>query len=364
MIVNVFVRALDGRTSCFQFITGEARVRDLRASCSNAFGIPKEEQRLIGRIKRVTTDFYITDDDDEETEAEAEDDDDAVLEANQSFDLSLRLLGGKGGFGTLLRTTGKKKNAGPQNNDLCRDLRGQRYHVVANEKKLQKWEEDEQLRMQEQKAIEYIESEYGAKAEKKRELERAEQRFREDSEIVKKNVEDAMKAIEQQKRVLKEIEEENNLRKRKSKSKSGASCSSSSSLSAESDDDDDDDFRRKKKAQKQTTQAVAAIGVESNEEKEQQEEEEEEKIVVVRVDAAVAPPPPPPEKTFVFDEINLENIESAKQLELFGLDHLKIELTRRQLKCGGNLEERASRLFLLKSTAWENIDKKFKMKKF
>jgi splicing factor 3A subunit 3 len=53
----------------------------------------------------------------------------------------------------------------------------------------------------------------------------------------------------------------------------------------------------------------------------------------------------------------------AQELERFGLDHLKIELTRQNLKCGGSLEERANRLFLLKMTPFEAIDKKHKAMK-
>ena len=70
-----------------------------------------------------------------------------------------------------------------------------------------------------------------------------------------------------------------------------------------------------------------------------------------------------PPKQENFEPIDLNNINTAQELERFGLDHLKIELTRQKLKCGGSLEERANRLFLLKTNSLEAIDKKHKAKK-
>jgi len=45
------------------------------------------------------------------------------------------------------------------------------------------------------------------------------------------------------------------------------------------------------------------------------------------------------------EPIDLELHTSAKQLEGYGLEHLKQDLMRRGLKCGGSLEQRALRLF-------------------
>ena len=48
--------------------------------------------------------------------------------------------------------------------------------------------------------------------------------------------------------------------------------------------------------------------------------------------------------------VDLSAFSSAWELESLGLDVLKAELQRLGLKCGGQLEQRAARLFLLKST--------------
>jgi hypothetical protein len=56
--------------------------------------------------------------------------------------------------------------------------------------------------------------------------------------------------------------------------------------------------------------------------------------------------------------INFADFDSAKDLEILGLERLKTELQERGLKCGGSLSERAGRLFLLKTTPLKNLDKK------
>lgn len=65
-------------------------------------------------------------------------------------------------------------------------------------------------------------------------------------------------------------------------------------------------------------------------------------------------------KTKVFDGIQLDTVSTVAQLEEFGLDHLKAELSRRGLKVGGNLSQRASRLLSVKGLTWQEIDPKLK----
>lgn len=47
---------------------------------------------------------------------------------------------------------------------------------------------------------------------------------------------------------------------------------------------------------------------------------------------------------------------SVAELEAVGLDKLKFELLALGLKCGGTLQERAERLFLVRGLAREQID--------
>eukprot|EP00823_Brevimastigomonas_motovehiculus_P009333 TRINITY_DN89_c0_g4_i1.p1 TRINITY_DN89_c0_g4~~TRINITY_DN89_c0_g4_i1.p1 ORF type:complete len:535 (+),score=205.86 TRINITY_DN89_c0_g4_i1:87-1691(+) len=55
--------------------------------------------------------------------------------------------------------------------------------------------------------------------------------------------------------------------------------------------------------------------------------------------------------------IDLHQFRSVKELESLGLEKLKAELTKHGLKCGGTLQERAKRLYLLKSRTVDQIPK-------
>ena len=378
----MFVRLINStRTRCYQIKrsdddsssdTDDAddELERLKSAVEKREGIPREKQSFLALEK--------DDRKEEEEEREEEEEDDGNggkgnardetsttkrrrqqrrqrIEENQTYQLFLKegLRGGKGGFGTLLRSTGKKKgrNAEP-NNDMCRDLKGQRYHVSENARKMEKWTKEESLREEEALALKYIEERTGEKARKRAKMEKEEERFRKDSEEVKERMEEAMKVATtktiqttvEKGRVRDDEEEEDD----------------------SDDEEDEDDFRRKKK--KRTTNK-------STTEEEQIEEgkEEERKVIKVAkandekefpvVGAAPMSSNSSPPKQENFEPIDLHDINVAQELERFGLDHLKIELTRQNLKCGGSLEERANRLFLLKMTPFEAIDKKHKAMK-
>lgn len=380
---NVFVRLINStRTRCYQIIKlsdsssdtdddTEDELERLKSAVEKREGIPREKQSFLALEKDDRKE------EEEEREEEEEEDDGnggkgnardetsttrrrrrqrrQRIEENQTYQLFLKegLRGGKGGFGTLLRSTGKKKgrNAEP-NNDMCRDLKGQRYHVSENARKMEKWTKEESLREEEALALKYIEERTGEKARKRAKMEKEEERFRKDSEEVKERMEEAMKVATtktiqttvEKGRVRDDEEEEDD----------------------SDDEEDEDDFRRKKK--KRTTNK-------STTEEEQIEEgkEEERKVIKVAkandekefpvVGAAPMSSNSSPPKQENFEPIDLHDINVAQELERFGLDHLKIELTRQNLKCGGSLEERANRLFLLKMTPFEAIDKKHKAMK-
>lgn len=380
----MFVRLINStRTRCYQIIKlsdsssdtdddTEDELERLKSAVEKREGIPREKQSFLALEKDDRKE------EEEEREEEEEEEDDGNggkgnardetsttrrrrrqrrqrIEENQTYQLFLKegLRGGKGGFGTLLRSTGKKKgrNAEP-NNDMCRDLKGQRYHVSENARKMEKWTKEESLREEEALALKYIEERTGEKARKRAKMEKEEERFRKDSEEVKERMEEAMKVATtktiqttvEKGRVRDDEEEEDD----------------------SDDEEDEDDFRRKKK--KRTTNK-------STTEEEQIEEgkEEERKVIKVAkandekefpvVGAAPMSSNSSPPKQENFEPIDLHDINVAQELERFGLDHLKIELTRQNLKCGGSLEERANRLFLLKMTPFEAIDKKHKAMK-
>lgn len=61
--------------------------------------------------------------------------------------------------------------------------------------------------------------------------------------------------------------------------------------------------------------------------------------------------------------LNFDDYSSAAALEILGMEKLKSELQARGLKCGGTLQERAARLFLLKTTPIDKLPKKLLAKK-
>ncbi|KAL0712448.1 hypothetical protein Bca4012_019426 [Brassica carinata] len=63
------------------------------------------------------------------------------------------------------------------------------------------------------------------------------------------------------------------------------------------------------------------------------------------------------------EPLNFDDFNSAKDMEVMGMERLKTELQSRGLKCGGTLPERAARLFLLKSTPIDKLPKKLLAKK-
>ena len=293
------------------------------------------------------------------------------IEPNGTYQLFLKkgLQGGKGGFGTLLRSTGKKKgrNSGANNNELCRDLKGQRYHVTENAKKMEQWEKEESLREEEALALRYIEEQTGEKARKRAKMEEEEERFRKDSEEVKERMERAIKMATNATKISTTLAS-SSVEKRSKRDEEDDDNDDEDE--DDDDDDDEDDFRKKKK---KTSTTKNDRGEKEKEEEckeeekpkevEEKEQRKEEKVAASEKKLSSAATSSSPPKQENFEPIDLSVINTAQELERFGLDHLKIELTRQKLKCGGSLEERANRLFLLKTNSLEEIDKKHKAKK-
>jgi len=83
--------------------------------------------------------------------------------------------------------------------------------------------------------------------------------------------------------------------------------------------------------------------------------------------AVISTPPPAEEKTsketINFGDIDLADVNDAVQLEHYGMEHLKWLLESRGLKCGGNLQERCRRLLMTKGLAPDQYPKKIRAKK-
>ena len=63
--------------------------------------------------------------------------------SSSTLTVSLRLPGGKGGFGSLLRSMNPKKTLA-DNYDSCRDLSGRRLRTVQMEQRMDEWQARQQ----------------------------------------------------------------------------------------------------------------------------------------------------------------------------------------------------------------------------
>ncbi|KAG0337660.1 hypothetical protein BG000_005144 [Podila horticola] len=111
---------------------------DLKHQLSGLYQIPVEQQRLqtAGGLTLSTGD----DDEDDQVllfgnhETKEEDHPQEI----RYFGLTLRMAGGKGGFGSMLRAQGGRMSSqkGPSNTDACRDLSGRRIKTVKDAKNM------------------------------------------------------------------------------------------------------------------------------------------------------------------------------------------------------------------------------------
>mmetsp|Transcript_21025 Transcript_21025/g.25243 ORF Transcript_21025/g.25243 Transcript_21025/m.25243 type:complete len:158 (+) Transcript_21025:125-598(+) len=118
---QLLVRGLNGRTTCLQLNSSTVRASELKAKLEVLHCVPSACQRIICGTKDIGEDGILS----------------ADASGNfPSCSVLLRLRGGKGGFGSLLRGSAKSGKH-VENNDACRDLSGRRLRHVNAEKKTQ-----------------------------------------------------------------------------------------------------------------------------------------------------------------------------------------------------------------------------------
>ncbi|KAF5208383.1 Replication stress response regulator sde2 [Thalictrum thalictroides] len=437
-ISNVFVKLLNGKTVTLKFsddtVSGEA----IKSSLYDLTRIPPQHQRLITGSQQIY-------------------DKTLIKVSNGEFftiNLLLRLLGGKGGFGSLLRGAATKAGQKKTNNfDACRDMSGRRLRHVNAEKKLQEWKDDAEERKLEKMAEDFIKKK--AKAVKKSgsgESEKYIAKYREDSEKCMEDVEasvrDSFLRSEDAKRkilpssgsnskrlklwTLNEKDEEsdsdedeedddeksvvlddvNHVRRSKdgegssgsvpeaqpSEGESLSGGSTQSDLEVENGTVNLDSFVVGEgsgsggkdvestglvepklvihdemvsetvavPAEESVTLKVDSgackdtVGQSANNSSLVPVEGSGTKEIVgsVAITAIESSSTSKSEKPLNFDDYN-----SAEDMEVLGMEGLKAELQAHGLKCGGTLQERAARLFLLKTTPLEKLPKKLVAKK-
>ena len=143
-IYNLFVKLLDGKTLTLRLTSPTVPALAIKHRVHEITKIPLGQQRLI------TTGLCCVSD---ETLIRCPE----GTSLFPSVQLSGRLAGGKGGFGSLLRGAATKAGQKKTNNfDACRDMSGRRLRHVNAEKRLEEWKAEEQERKLEKVAEDFI----------------------------------------------------------------------------------------------------------------------------------------------------------------------------------------------------------------
>ncbi|PSS24220.1 hypothetical protein CEY00_Acc09216 [Actinidia chinensis var. chinensis] len=462
---QIYVKLLDGKHRALNFTYPSIPILSIKTRIREITGVPIDAQRLVTGTKHLEDSSILR-----------------PLDGTHGYPavhLLLRLRGGKGGFGSLLRGAATKAGQKKTNNfDACRDMSGRRLRHVNAEKKLEEWKAEAEERRLEKIADDFIKKK--VKAVKKGggsgDADKYVQKYREDSAKCMEEVEKSVREAIGKRKVaaggadakrLKiwvgkrtvgdsdsddmdeddsndDEEEENDKsvilddgnRSDSHKEEEGSSGSvtgrkldgeSSGGVSSESGSEEEETVMRRSSLTVESPDA-GMVGSESNDDGEpalethgermlgngdgplsqktlvsgteacKTEKQESNQPESGNLEGTVGQPQDiscsgdggvldcgminvvglnSESKPVVHDEtvvagtdvsyvvkpLNLDEFNSAAELEAIGMERLKSELQSHGLKCGGTLQERAARLFLLKTTPLEMLPKKLLAKK-
>ncbi|RZC84334.1 hypothetical protein C5167_047115 [Papaver somniferum] len=430
-VYNVLVKLLDGKTATLKFTTPTISGETIKTHLQKITNIPHNQQRLVTGTKQIH----------DETLIKIPDKDGSTF-----FTINLlgRLLGGKGGFGSLLRGAGTKAGQKKTDNfDACRDMSGRRLRHVNAEKKLEEWKAEEEERKLEKVAEDFLKK-------KGKELKKTGnkgddkyiEKYRQDSEKCMEGVEnavrDAFKNLGEAKRksipttgnsekrlklwsveedeedsdssddegdekseVLDDGSHEGKLNDGEGSSGSGSVENSGGELSSpggstennrgcfevgqgSGNSDEIDGLMGPELGGREDIDPEAeivhvegnvSVGTESESDIQTVDQsanvsnleirnESAGNSVVAEVNGSVEEAAVASEKNSDLEKpLNFDDFNCAADMEVLGMERLKAELQAHGLKCGGALQERASRLFLLKTTPVDKLPKKLLAKK-
>ncbi|KAL6951930.1 hypothetical protein U1Q18_046491, partial [Sarracenia purpurea var. burkii] len=195
-IYQVYVKLLNGKNRALNFTSSPISVLSIKIRICEITGVPIHDQRLVTGTKQLE-DYSVLRPSD-------------GIRCFPALHLLLRLRGGKGGFGSLLRGAATKAGQKKTNNfDACRDMSGRRLRHVNAEKKLEEWREEAEERRLEKVAEDFIKKKAKAAVKKgggSGDAEKYVEKYREDStkcmEEVEKSVREAIGSYVNSKRKI------------------------------------------------------------------------------------------------------------------------------------------------------------------
>ncbi|CAL4974712.1 unnamed protein product [Urochloa decumbens] len=438
---QILVRLLDGRTRCLRFATPTVSGAALLDAVASLSRVPAAALRIVtGRLDVSPSSVLASAADGQFPSAYA----------------LLRLRGGKGGFGSLLRGAASKAGQKKTSNfDACRDINGRRLRHVNAERRLEEWKAEAADRQLEKLAEDFIkkkakEAGRSGRGPSTAEVDKYLEKFRKDAEICVNAVEESVRAsLGKRKAVPKpppgadskklkiwlgknkveddesdsdsDVDDEDREGDEGTDAKSvvldDGNCSNGSSRSedekpdlgsvSESHSEGGSSGEQSRHSDSEGNGKCVQSGAEGGESDGSVEtdvgmvdppisvnssvavaSEEVLKSDEVKADvdntasaaldevkadvdntASAASNQKNPEVPLVEESedvnksshsepLDLAKYSSAAELETLGLEKLKTELQTRGLKCGGTLQERAARLFLLKTTPLDKLPKK------
>ncbi|GFN73677.1 sde2-like protein [Plakobranchus ocellatus] len=303
----------------------------------------------------------------------------SILEKEKTYHLVPRVLGGKGGFGSMLRAIGAQIEK-TTSREACRDLSGRRMRDINNEKKLKEWLAKEAEREQERE--ERKRDRLAKHLRPQHKFDDAE--YHEQKAKVQEDLQDALSTG--LKRKMKNGDRNCTAQNKKTKTEwLGVDIDSDDLDSSDSDMEANPGILSGSLQQDMTNcdreDRVAASsssqGVTDTDIKDEATSSEGSCLFnlpisphltkslacgpqVINSDKCKAAPNRDSDITSATDvqsdtPVDLDDFNSSSELQALGLDRLKHALTVRGLKCGGTLEERADRLMIVKGLSVEEI---------
>jgi hypothetical protein len=307
-------------------------IESLKQEILQVWGIPIDEQALYhnGRLIHRSSNLE-------------------SLSSASLIDVNLKLQGGKGGFGSLLRGQAISKRK-ITNFDASRDLQGRRIRNVKYQQKIMEWakkkKEEEKLIKKEvdeynkvQKTIQGVQKDVRLTQEFKDKVDKWDNEM---SSSIREGIKKAKKA-KSKKQKDDTVKDEFEIPQKKictEKSKNDAhhqnnhgsdalEAKISKKLASILNTGNEEDKIESQGEVKATEHSHSKEEQRSSEDKGQQEKEKAKEEIE-------------------YTQIDLSGINTMDDLIKLGPDHLKHELVRLGLKCGGSLQEKAKRLYDIK----------------